>query len=327
MTSAPAQARSTLAPPGPRQAPLSVSPGRRPPVSVVILTHNEEHNIRDCLLSCAWCDDVHVLDSGSKDRTVEIAREMGAAVHSNPFKSFGDQRNWAIDHIPCKNPWHFHLDADERFTGPLLEEMFERLGPDGSKSVDAAYLCPSKMMHLGRWLKGSGEYPAYQMRLFRYGACRFIDFGHGQRESAQGSVGRLVQPYVHYNFSRGMLEWFTKHNDRSTRESKEAMGKRAAGRPTLKQLFTGDAVQRRRNWKTLSYFVKGRALWRYLHMMVYRRGILDGPPGWQYCAMISTYEYWTELKIRELSRPWQEETMRLAERMMAEAGERGGGGA
>ena len=61
--------------------------------------------------------------------------------------------------------------------------------------------------------------------------------------------------------------------------------------------------------------------------MLYRRGILDGPAGWQYCAMISTYEYWTELKIRELSRPWHEETMRLAERMMAEPGERGGGGA
>src|ERR1051325_440238 len=121
----------TIAPanmPRPSSALLGDSPtqkrvvgraGRRPPVSVVVLTFNEEDNIRDCLLSCAWCDDVHVLDSGSKDRTCDIAREMGAAVHFNKFKSFGDQRNWAIDNIPCKHQWHFHLDADERFPEPL----------------------------------------------------------------------------------------------------------------------------------------------------------------------------------------------------------------
>src|SRR5688572_20952916 len=76
-----------------------------PPVSVVILTQNEEGNVGECLRSCAWSDDVHVLDSGSTDRTCEIAREMGAQVHTNPFHSFGQQRNWAIDHIAHKHDW------------------------------------------------------------------------------------------------------------------------------------------------------------------------------------------------------------------------------
>src|SRR5438045_7644234 len=95
--------------------PAGASEGAAP-VSVIILAQDEERNIGDCLRSCAWCDDVHVLDSGSRDRTVEIARSMGATVHTNLFQSFGQQRNWAIDNIRAKHPWHFHLDADERFT-------------------------------------------------------------------------------------------------------------------------------------------------------------------------------------------------------------------
>src|SRR5438045_4083417 len=95
--------------------PAGASEGAAP-VSVVTLTLDEERNIADCLRSCAWCDDVHVLDSGSSDRTCAIADAMGATVHRNPFRSFGHQRNWAIDNIATKHNWQFHLDADERFT-------------------------------------------------------------------------------------------------------------------------------------------------------------------------------------------------------------------
>src|SRR5689334_718571 len=102
------------------------------PVSVVILTFNEEMNIADCIRSCqGWCDDIHVLDSGSTDHTCDIVRGMGVPVHYNPFQSFGQQRNWAIDNVPCKHPWHFHLDADERVTAPMVEEMGRRLKSDG----------------------------------------------------------------------------------------------------------------------------------------------------------------------------------------------------
>lgn len=303
-----------------KRQPLVEAPeGRRPPVSVVILTFNEQVNIKDCLRSCAWCDDVHVLDSGSTDRTIELAQSLGAKVHTNPFKSFGDQRNWAIDNIPCRHPWHFHLDADERFTPELVEEMFDLLGADGNSSDKAAYLCPSKMMLLGRWLKYSGGYPSYQVRLFRFGKCRYKDFGHGQREDPIGAVGTLVQPYTHYNFGKGVLEWFYKHNDYSGREADEAVAViKTGGRPRLRQLFKGDATARRRAWKNMSYFLRGRAIIRFFYNFILRGGIFDGMAGLHYCAMISTYEYWTELKIVEKARPWGPKTQRLVERMLAE---------
>lgn len=291
-----------------------------PPVSVVILTFNEAVNIRACIESCAWCDDVHVLDSGSTDGTQDIARSLGATVHINKFKSFGDQRNWAIDHIPCKHPWHFHLDADERFVPDLVDEMRRRLGPDGSLSKPDAYLCPSKMILMGRWLKYSGGYPSYQVRLFRFGKCRFVDFGHGQREDCSGEIGVIDAPYMHYNFSKGLLEWFYKHNDYSSREANEAMLIRGHGRPTPKQLVSGDPTSRRRHWKNLSYFLVGRAAWRFLYNYILRGGLLDGVAGIRYCCMISSYEYWTELKIRERAKPWDVSTAKLTNAMLREDG-------
>lgn len=290
----------------------------KPPVSIVILTFNEALNIRECIESCAWCDDVHVLDSGSTDGTQEIARSLGATVHINKFKSFGDQRNWAIDHIPCKYPWHFHLDADERFMPELVREMHRRLKDDGAGEGFDAYLCPSKMILMGRWLKYSGGYPSYQVRLFRYGKCRFVDFGHGQREDCAGKIGTIVEPYMHYNFSKGLLEWFYKHNDYSSREANEAMLIRTQGKPSLSQLLTGDPTTKRRHWKNMSYFVRGRFIFRFLYNYVLRGGFLDGAAGVRYCSMISSYEYWTELKIRERAYPWNERTMQLANKLLRE---------
>ncbi|MGD9689758.1 MAG: glycosyltransferase family 2 protein [Phycisphaerales bacterium] len=298
--------------------------GPRPPVSVVILTYNEEGNIAECIRSCAWSDDIHVLDSGSTDGTAEIARSLGAQVHVHRFKSFGDQRNWAIDHIPCKHPWHFHLDADERFTPGVIREMVDLIGIDGERGEHVCYLCPSKMIFLGRWLKRSGNYPSYQVRLFRYGKCRFMDFGHGQREDPQGSVGTMKQPYMHYAFSKGLLEWMTKHNGYSEREAREGLAIRAARRPPLRTVFQNDGIARRRAAKNLSYFLPMRAVWRFLYSFVARMGFLDGLAGMHYCLMISMYEYWIELKIRELRERWSLETDEHIRRMLEESAARVG---
>jgi glycosyltransferase involved in cell wall biosynthesis len=287
-------------------------------VSVVILTLNEEHNIASAIRSCAWCDDVHVLDSGSKDRTCEIAESMGAKIWVNKFQSFGQQRNWAIDNIPAKYPWHFHLDADERFTKELVTEMLHELGPDGQRSSHAAYLVPNRMIFMARWLRFSGGFPAYQVRLFKYGRCRFMDFGHGQREHAFGTIGRLQEAYIHYNFSKGLVEWLEKHNQYSNRESSEGVQVRCEKPPLWRELQSTNPMVRRRAAKNLSYFLRGRGPMRFLDCYLRRGGWRDGRAGFHYSMMIGMYEYWIEMKIAEREHEWHQATKRLAERLLEE---------
>lgn len=283
--------------------------GPRPPVSIVILTFNEKDNIADTIRSCAWSDDVHVLDSGSTDGTIDIARSLGVKVHHNPFKSFGQQRNWAIDNIPCKHPWHFHLDADERFTPELIHELLATLGPDGNATNAACFQCPSKMIFMGKWLKRSGGYPTYQVRLFRFGLCRFVDFGHGQREDPTGPTLKLQHPYMHYAFSKGLNEWLHKHNGYSDREAREGLEHWSkTQRPGWGALLQRDPVARRRAAKDMFYFLRFRALVRFGYAYLLRLGLLDGRAGFHYCAMIAMYEYWIELKMREAKQDWIQRT-------------------
>ncbi len=283
------------------RAPNSSAPGGReprPPVSVVILTLNEEANIRACLESCAWSDDVHVLDSGSTDQTCGIARSMGAGVHINAFRGFGQQRNFAIDHIPTKHRWQFHLDADERFTPELVAELSAEMGSGPESRGVTAYRCPSKLMFMDAWLRHAAEYPVYQVRLFDRTLCRFADHGHGQREVTDGAIGTLREPYLHYNFSKGVDEWFEKHNRYSTLEARLAMETPEAGlRTALSEVFGGDAVARRRRLKALSYKLPARSLISFLYTTIVRMGFLDGRAGIAYARMRSLYEGMIAVKL------------------------------
>lgn len=268
--------------------------GLRAPVSVVILTLNEEINIDACLDSCAWCDDVHVLDSGSVDRTRDIAQARGARVWVNPFESFGKQRNWAIDNIPVKHEWIFHLDADERFTPEIVREMQQRLllAPG-----EAGYMAPSKFMFMDKWLKRSGGYPTFQMRLFHKGRMRFTDYGHGQREDTVGKVGRLDSPYLHYSFSKGLFDWFDKHNRYSSLEALQYLAQES-DKPAMSELLANDPTQRRRAWKRVLYGIPG---WPILHLIARLfvfGGILEGKAGITYCTMLAMYEQQIRLKLR-----------------------------
>ena len=299
--------------------------GTAPSVSVVVLTHNEQNNIGPCLESCAWCDDVHVLDSDSNDDTCQIAERAGASVHSNPFVDFGAQRNWAIDNIPCKHRWHFHLDADERFTHSLAAEMQRAIaGLEEAADEVAGFLVPSQMMLLDQWLKHTSNYPTYQVRLFDSRNCRFESHGHGQREVCDGELGMLQNPYVHYNYSHGFVHWLSRHNVYSSQESLLGESIRASQTPTAGQLLSRDQVTRRRALKTLSYYFWGRPFWRFFYSYLLRLGFLDRGAGFHYAAMISMYEYWIEVKIREDEDRWCVRTKELATRLLENGDKRGG---
>src|SRR3954447_2353312 len=146
-------------------------------ISVIILTKNEELDLPACLNSLTWCDDVHVLDSGSTDRTVNIARKFGARVSFNLFESVGKQRNFALDNLDTLHDWILFLDADEVITDEFYAIMLKAINTVTNEV--AGFYCCSKLMLDKTWLKYSDNFPKWQFRLFRKGRARFTDFGHG----------------------------------------------------------------------------------------------------------------------------------------------------
>lgn len=295
MTNAPTQPPATSPAFGGAPDPHALSPRpSRAPVTVVILTQNEEVNIADCLRSCDWCDDVHVVDSGSVDRTVEIAREMGAKVYSHPFESFGKQRNWAIENCTSKHEWIFHLDADERFTNDLVAAMRDLIAKDPPQ---AGFHIPQKFIFMGKWLRRAAVYPTYQMRLFHKGRMRFCDWGHGQREMTQGEVGVLDVPYLHYGLSKGLSEWIDRHNRYSTAEAIQAF-EILGDKPAWRDVFSRDPIRRRRAYKDISYRLPFRASIRHFVTLWILGAAFEGRPGRTYASLLNLYERMITLKLR-----------------------------
>lgn len=269
-------------------------------ISILILTFNEEQNLARCLDAVRWSDDVLVLDSGSTDRTVEIAKGKGARVLQNPFVNFAEQRNFGLTHGSLKHEWVLHLDADEVVTPELQREMAEVIQA-GKKD---AYRVASKMMLQGRWLKHSSLYPWHQVRLGKRDRLAFVQVGHGQRESlSPDSVGTLQEPLLHYFFSKGLQDWMKRHNRYSTSEAAhffETAGNQAIDWAGI--LSLSDASRRRRACKHLFSFLPFRPALRFFYMFVLRLGFLDGHAGFTYCRLLSIYEYFIVLKVRELRR-------------------------
>jgi glycosyltransferase involved in cell wall biosynthesis len=268
-----------------------------PHVSVIILTHNEERNLPPCLDSLSKFADIHVLDSGSSDPTTAIAVGRGVPVHANPFQGFGRQRNWAIDNIPTKHAWQFHLDADERMSPELAAELAHVVAAD---PPHGGFRVPSKLMFAGRWLKYAGQYPAYQVRLFHRDRLRFLDYGHGQREITTFPIGTLVEPLIHFGFSKGVDDWFIKHVRYARREADQAF--QSNGSVGVRSLFSRDATTRRRALKHLTLKLPGRYVLRLAYMLICRRAILDGRAGVTYSHMIAVYEGMIDVYLRLLGR-------------------------
>lgn len=263
-------------------------------ISIVILTKNEEKDLGKALGSVEWSNDVHILDSGSTDRTLEIANEFGAIVSNNPFKSFGQQRNHALDHLNIKNNWILFLDADEVVTDAFKQAMFSAI--ENADDTVAGYFCCWKMMLENTWLKHCDNFPKWQFRLMRKGMARFTDFGHGQKESdLKGRIEYIKEPYLHYGFSKGWHQWIDRHNKYSTLEAIE----RIENRPPFKNMLAKHASMRNPALKSWLCRLPGWPFLRFFQAYILSLGFLEGVPGFIYCINMSYYEFLIQIKIRE----------------------------
>ncbi len=266
-------------------------------ISIIILTKNEECDLPDCLKSVHWCDDIHVLDSGSTDKTVEIAEDLGASVSFNKFEGFGLQRNFAIDNLTLKYDWILFLDADERVTDNFKNCIFKEI--NNADLDTAGFYCCWKLMLEDKWLKNCDNFPKWQFRIVRKGYTRFIDVGHGQKESIiKGQIKYLKEPYLHYAFSKGWTHWIERHNTYSTKEAIDKLEKRAP----FSDIFSRHGSLRNVAIKSWFTILPGWPLLRFFFTYFLRLGFLEGKVGLIYCINIAYYEFLIQIKVRELKK-------------------------
>lgn len=263
--------------------------------SVVILTLNEERALPSCLKSVAGVDDVVVVDSGSSDATVAIARAAGARVFTRAFDTFAGQRNYAQRSVEYRHPWVFHLDADERMTGGLESEC---LLASARSDLDGYRVAP-KMIFEGRWIPHCTDYPAYQARFVRAPGFEFIQAGHGQREAPGMRVGNLRENYLHDMSVYGVDDWLAKHRRYAQAEARKML-LGSTEHESWRDFLSPDAVLRRRALKRLSFLLPFRPSFRFAYQYVLRRGFLDGAQGFRYCRLLARYEGFIADEIHKL---------------------------
>ena len=251
-------------------------------ITILILTMNEEENLPKALASVAgFARRVVVVDSGSTDRTVEIAREAGADVYVNPFVNHAMQVNWGIDNADISTAWTFRLDADEEVL-PDLARFIERELDGIPSDVDGIEI-RRRIHFLGRWIRHGGAYPNFVMRIFRTGRGRCEMAYMDEHMVVEGDV-RQVKADIKDENTKSLRWWTAKHNWYSDRELFEIFEKEAAATKPgyVKPRLLGTAVQRKRWLKTNVYGrvpLAWRSLLYYLYRYYLKLGFLDGPQG------------------------------------------------
>ncbi len=265
------------------------------PVSVLIPTYNEELHLAACLASVAeLSDDVQVVDSFSTDRTVEIARQYGAAVAQHEFAYAAQQKNWALDNLSFKYEWLLVLDADERVPENLRLEIANAVAADGNGN-DGFWL-RYRLMFYGKWIRHCGWYPTWILRLVKRGKVRWEDRPVDEHAVVRGGVGRLQHDLIHESH-RDMHFWIAKHNAYSTHNARIfALAEQETG-DGIKPRLWGNQAERKRFIKHYIWpHLPGRALFFFLYMYFFRLGFLDGVHGFHFCVMHGIFQQFVVAK-------------------------------
>ncbi len=236
-------------------------------LSVYVIAYNDEPNIRACLESVAWADEIIVVDSWSTDGTEKISREYTEKVFQHEFHGFGRLRNEAVAH--ASHEWVFSLDTDERATPEIREEIHQVM--DADESADA-FLVPRRNYFLGRWIRHCGWYPDYrQPQLFRKGRLRYREELVHEGFEVDGRIGYFKEHVLQYPF-RDIDHYLTKMDRYSDLMARRMVEQGRRFRPH--QLVTHPCF-------TFAKMYVGRAGWR------------DGMPG---LILSGLYAYYTFIK-------------------------------
>jgi glycosyltransferase involved in cell wall biosynthesis len=250
-------------------------------ISIVLITLNEEANLPLTLASVQPLvrdgqGEIIVVDSGSTDRTLEIARSFGAKLFSEPWKGFAAQKNSAMG--KASGDWVLQLDADEALEAELAVEIVNALDQSGNL---IGHWIPRKNFFLGRWIKHGGFYPDPKLRLIRRGAGKFEEYGAHPTIKVEGATGRLTHALIHnaYPDLRGYIDHMNSYSS-SGAEVSVANG--------------------HRGFNLLNIVVRPKLT--FIYNYIFRLGFLDGREGFLLHMYHAVYVSWKYAKAWELSR-------------------------
>lgn len=278
------------------------------PVSVLVPTKNEIDNIAECITSVQFAEQIVIVDSSSQDGTQAAARELGAEVVDFQWNGqFPKKKNWALENIPWRHEWLLIIDADERITPALAEEIASAI----QNSTQHGYYLNRRFMFMGGWLRYCGYYPSWNLRLFRHRHGRYEklsvsgDTGSGDNEVhehvlLQGPSAYLKHDMLHYAYPT-ITTWVEKHNRYSNWEAhvQEELHDQANDGKLPASLF-GNALQRKRWMKKIARKLPFKPLLRFAYHYVLKQGFRDGYRGWVFCRLLAWYEFVSLAKAHEL---------------------------
>jgi len=243
------------------------------PLSVVVLTRNEEARLADCLESVSWADEIMVVDDESSDATVAIAKRYTDRVIVRKMDIEGRQRNWA--YAQAKNTWVLTLDADERVTPESRDEIIEVLKNNPKEN---GFTIPKRTYIGSHWIRYGGWYPASKLILFRKDKFRYEEVAVHPRAFMEGACGHLTCDILHYSY-RDLEDFWHKLNIQTTREAKKWYNQ---GKPMRLGRFL---------WRTVD---------RFLRTFVRKKGYKDGLIGFVVAFNAALYQFLSYLKYQEL---------------------------
>ena len=242
-------------------------------LSVIIITKNEAHDIRDCLESVKWADELIIVDSGSSDETVAIAREYTNKIWVTDWPGYGPQKNRALEY--AKSDWVLSLDADERVSPKLQTEIKELLNNTNNPNNYTAYSIPRMSTYCGKKIKYGDWKKDYCKRLFRRGQARFQDVQVHESLEIEGRVGKLSGYLLHNTF----------------KDLEEMLNK-------LNQFSSLSARMRQQQGRSASLWTAiGHGLWTFLRGYIIKLGFLDGREGFLLAVSNAEGSYYRYLKL------------------------------
>ena len=272
------------------------------PLSVMILTFNEEKNIEDCLKSVyEWADEICVIDSGSKDDTLQIVNNYTDKVCFHKFETHSKQWEWGLRNVTVRNDWVLGIDADQRITEELADELKELfLNGSAIENIDGFYL-KRKQYFMGKWIKHGGYYPRYLLKLFRINKVQ-VDVGElmDHHFYVLGNTSRLNNDFIEENKNEDINFLTTKHNHYASLQAEETFHNR--NKCIINPSLFGNWDQRRlfmKNiWVRLPIFI--RAFLYFIYRYVIRLGFLDGKEGLIFHSLQGFwYRFLVDAKIYE----------------------------